>query len=233
MEMCLKSTYFRYRGNFYEQKEGAAMGSLVSSMVANLYIELFGRYIDDTFCILRKGSTQELLHHLNEVRPTIKVTVEQEEDGTLTFLDMLLRRREDGSLDVSVYRNLMHMDRYLHFESHHLTHIWCDVSTTGPEGLSICRTTLLTTLLESSSRTVTQQTSTKLLPNLLDLLVLRPLLPLHLVLLVLLLLDPSIHNPCLWLTQSSHSLKHIVWKEIRLAWNSPFFFWLLCPLFCP
>ena len=39
------------------------------------------------------GSFYELLHHLNGVWPTIKFTVEQE-DGTLPFLDMLLRRRE-------------------------------------------------------------------------------------------------------------------------------------------
>ena len=138
LEMCLRSTYFSFGGNFYEQKEGAAMGSPVSAVVANLYMEFFEelaldtaptrprlwkRYVDDTFCILRKGSTKELLHHLNGVRPTIKFTVEQEEDGTLPFLDTLLRRREDGSLDVSVYRKPMHTDRYLHFESHHPTHV--------------------------------------------------------------------------------------------------------------
>ena len=121
--MCLKSTYFSYGGSFYEQKEGAAMGSLVSAVVANLYMEFFEelaletaptrprlwkRYVDDTFCILRKGSTEELLHHLNGVRPTIKFTVEQEEDGRLPFLDTLLRRREDGSLDVSIYRKPTH-----------------------------------------------------------------------------------------------------------------------------
>ena len=114
------------------------MGSPVSAVVANLYMEFFEelaletaptrprlwkRYVDDTFCILRKGSTEELLHHLNGVRPTIKFTVEQEEDGTLPFLDTLLRRREDGSLDVSVYRKPTHTDRYLHFESHHPTHV--------------------------------------------------------------------------------------------------------------
>ena len=39
---------------------------------------------------------------------------------------MLLRRREDGSLDVSVYRKstrTCRLDQYLHFESHHLTHV--------------------------------------------------------------------------------------------------------------
>ena len=39
--MCLKSTYFSYGGSFYEQKEGAAMGSPVSAVVANLYMEFF------------------------------------------------------------------------------------------------------------------------------------------------------------------------------------------------
>ena len=39
--MCLKSTYFSYGGNFYKQKEGAAMSSLVSAVVANLYMEFF------------------------------------------------------------------------------------------------------------------------------------------------------------------------------------------------
>ena len=34
---------------------------------------LWKRYVDDTFCILRKDSAEELLCHLNGVRPTIKV----------------------------------------------------------------------------------------------------------------------------------------------------------------
>ena len=32
LEMWLKSTYFSFGVNFYEQKEGAAMGSLVSTL---------------------------------------------------------------------------------------------------------------------------------------------------------------------------------------------------------
>ena len=71
---------------------------------------LWKMYVDDAFCILRKDSTEGLLRHLNRIRPTVKFTVDQEEDRTLLFFDTLLRRREDGSLDISVYRKSMHTD---------------------------------------------------------------------------------------------------------------------------
>ena len=38
LSLCLKS---RYNSCYYEQKEGAAMGSHVSAVVANLYMEHF------------------------------------------------------------------------------------------------------------------------------------------------------------------------------------------------
>ena len=41
LSLCLISTYFRYDGSYFEQKEGAAMGSPVSAVVANLYMEHF------------------------------------------------------------------------------------------------------------------------------------------------------------------------------------------------
>ena len=71
-----------------------------------------------TFCILRSTENSS-----SRVKQTIKFTAKQGEDRTLLFLDTLLRRTEDGSLDVSVYRKHKHRDRYLHFESHHLTHV--------------------------------------------------------------------------------------------------------------
>ena len=37
LEFCLKNTYFSFQGQFYEQVKGAAMGSPVSPIEANLY----------------------------------------------------------------------------------------------------------------------------------------------------------------------------------------------------
>ena len=39
LEFCLKNTYFSFQDQFYEWVEGAAMGSPVSPIVANLYME--------------------------------------------------------------------------------------------------------------------------------------------------------------------------------------------------
>ena len=41
LEFCLKNTCFSFQGQFYEQVEGVAMGSPVSPIVANLYMEYF------------------------------------------------------------------------------------------------------------------------------------------------------------------------------------------------
>ena len=41
LEFCLKNTYFSFQDQFYEQVEDAAMGSPISPIVANLYMEYF------------------------------------------------------------------------------------------------------------------------------------------------------------------------------------------------
>ena len=41
LEFCLKTTYFQFQGRFYEQLQGAAMGSPISPIVANLFMEDF------------------------------------------------------------------------------------------------------------------------------------------------------------------------------------------------
>ena len=41
LEFCLTNTYFSFQDKLYEQKEGAAMGSPISLIVANLFIEDF------------------------------------------------------------------------------------------------------------------------------------------------------------------------------------------------
>ena len=41
LEFCLKTTYVQFQGRFFEQLQGPAMGSPISPIVANLYMEAF------------------------------------------------------------------------------------------------------------------------------------------------------------------------------------------------
>ena len=85
---------------------------------------LWKQYVDDTCCILRKGDVDGLLHHLNSIHPTIfTMEVEEGGGGSPSFP---ITRKEDGKLDITVYRKQMHMDRYLDF-----------LSNTCEEGLSL------------------------------------------------------------------------------------------------
>ena len=138
LELCLRSTYFCFQDKFYQQKEGATMGSPVSGVVANLYMEHFEtlalssairkprmwkRCVDYTCCVVEKGVENELLDHINKIKPSIKFSMEVEKDGSIPFLECHLKRREDGSLEASVYRKPTHTNRYLQFNSHHPIHV--------------------------------------------------------------------------------------------------------------
>ena len=48
VEFCLQNNYFLYNGVIYEQKSGAAMGSPLSPVIANLYMESFEKKALDT-----------------------------------------------------------------------------------------------------------------------------------------------------------------------------------------
>ena len=111
------------------------MGSPVSPVLANLYMELFDRqspincsepprwwkrFVDDTFVILKQDKKEEFLQHINSVDPAIQFTTEeQKQDGSMPFLDILVTPQEDGTLTTRVYRKPTHTDQYLQWDSHH------------------------------------------------------------------------------------------------------------------
>ena len=135
LELCLRSTYFTFREKYYRLTDGVAMGSPVSSIVANLFMERFEegalgdatafqprawkRYVDDVFSIVLRRVVDDLLVHLNGVDENIRFTMEQEEDRCLPFLDVSVRREDEGSLRTGVFRKKTHTDRTLAFSSHH------------------------------------------------------------------------------------------------------------------
>ena len=132
---CLHNTYFSFQNRFCEQVESMAMGSLVSSIVASLYMEHFERevlrsashpprswyrFVDDTWVIQQQAHKEFFLDHINSVDPAIRFTVKgNQEDGPIPFLDTLVKPMADNSLSIKVYCKPMHTDQYLQWDSHH------------------------------------------------------------------------------------------------------------------
>ena len=126
LELCLRSTYFTFRDKYYRLMDGVAMGSPVSSVVANLFMERFEegalqdaiafqpriwrRYVDDVFSIVLRSMVSKLLLHLNGMDENIRFTTEQEKDRCLPFLDVSVRRRDEGSLRTGIFRKETHTD---------------------------------------------------------------------------------------------------------------------------
>jgi hypothetical protein len=128
--------HFNFQGNIYEQIKGVAMGSPLSPIVVYLYMEWFQNksieshcfnpkhwkvFIDDTYIVWPHG--KEILHrfkgHLNNEVESIGFTMGMEDNNNILFLDILIYKKNDGSLSHQVYRKKTHTNRYLHIDSHH------------------------------------------------------------------------------------------------------------------
>ena len=135
LEFCLSSTYFTFQDKFYEQAEGAAMGSPISPIVANLCMEdfemrtintsphtplMWKRFEDDTFVVIKATQKQSFLDHINSIDHHIQFTSEEPRpDGSMPFLNILITPGEDGSLATTVYRKPTYTDLYMQWDSHH------------------------------------------------------------------------------------------------------------------
>ena len=131
LTFCVETTYFGMGSDIYRQEEGLAMGSPLSPVLANIYMEYFEemalgstslkpsmwlRYVDDTFILWpHQEDVQILLDHVNSIWPSIQFTMEKEQDNKLPFLDILVTRTKQGFRSSSA----TFTGQYLNFNSHH------------------------------------------------------------------------------------------------------------------
>ena len=135
IELCCKGGKFVFNDTFFEQKFGLSMGNPLSPVLSNLYMEFFEtkllkpilpfnnipwvRYIDDIFCIWPlQFDVYNFLPILNNLAPTIKFTIECEENNEIPFLDVKVHKNNCG-FEFSVYRKPTSNSSYIHYYSGH------------------------------------------------------------------------------------------------------------------
>ena len=114
-------SHFLYKGQYYDQIDGVAMGSPLGPVLANLFmgykekiwlkrykgpkVNFYRRYVDDIFCMFdSKEDAYKFLEYLNNRHDCIKFTIEEEEDGKLPFLDVLISKIVGGTFHTTTYR---------------------------------------------------------------------------------------------------------------------------------
>lgn len=135
LTICIKTTYFQLNDKFFQQNFGMAMGSPLSPIISNIFMEYFEenfvykhkynpliwwRYVDDVFTIwpFSKDNLDEFLNFINKQEETIKFTVELENNNEIAFLDTLIKKSTNG-YKTMVYRKPTHTNKYLNFYSNH------------------------------------------------------------------------------------------------------------------
>ena len=118
---------------FYKQLQGATMGSPVSPVITNIYMEYFEslaiptsltlikwsiRYVDDVYSATRKDQVNKLQEHLCSIDPHIKFTTKLSGTNGLHYLDTLTKPTPK-SIESTTYRKTTCTDRYLDYNSNH------------------------------------------------------------------------------------------------------------------
>lgn len=132
-ELTLKSTYFLYENVLFKQIEGCAMGSSISSVVAQLVMEdlettvlskmnfeipFFFRYVDDIITAVPQDQVENTLKKFNEYHKKLQFTVEKELNNKINFLDVTVHHNQE-ILKTEWYTKKTWSARYLNFKSHH------------------------------------------------------------------------------------------------------------------
>ena len=78
-------------------------------------------YVDDVFATVKEDKTDDILQTINNTTKNIKFTKEEEHDNELAFLDVLITRTDNSTLNTQVYRKKTHTDQILNYNSNHPT----------------------------------------------------------------------------------------------------------------
>ncbi|XP_069610910.1 uncharacterized protein [Ranitomeya imitator] len=149
LEFALTHNFFTFKGSFFLQLQGTAMGAAFAPSYANLFlglwerdlslsdpassidrVPLWTRYIDDVFMIWQGPihSLQEFMSSLNNNSINVRITYHHD-SHSVEFLDVLIKRDSANLLQTDIYRKSTSTNSLLHASSAHPRHVVQSVPT--------------------------------------------------------------------------------------------------------
>lgn len=130
--ICLNQNVFMFREKCYKQS-GGSMGNPLSPFACNQYMcqieakmqldprfpRLWRRYVDDCWAVIKRDKLLETIEFLNSVDNNIQFTSESEDNDSIPFLDLLIKRNSVGKFEFDIYRKQTSTVRYITNDSYH------------------------------------------------------------------------------------------------------------------
>ena len=134
LTVVTKESFFIFNSKFYKQIDGVTMGSPLDPALANIYICSFENkrfkdyphslkpvfyrlYVDDIFALLFSlDQAEKFKKYLSSKHLNINFSLEKENDGRLSFLDINILR-EKGKFVTNIYRKKTFSGVYTNFNN--------------------------------------------------------------------------------------------------------------------
>lgn len=131
--LCMNASAFKFNGILYQQIFGAAMGSPLSPVIAEIVLRdledyclkklnskvyFYTRYVDDILVFLPPDKIADILFLFNNYHDRLKFTLEREENFKINFLEITLIRSSE-KICIDWYKKPTSSGRYLNYNSHH------------------------------------------------------------------------------------------------------------------
>jgi hypothetical protein len=139
LKEVLSQNYFTFQQRIYQPEQGIAMGSPISGIIAEIFLQhfedtnikhlldtknlvLYTRYVDDISIIYdtKRTCSRTINTYINDIHSNIKLNPTYEKHGSIDFLDLTITRKHKR-FEVDICRKTTSTDTTINFHSNHLT----------------------------------------------------------------------------------------------------------------